>query len=427
MELALLILLAVLLIACTVFSIAAVKGLAVWFVLLFIYELSKGRDAGSLIRACLKNIKQTAPVILNLLFVGMLSSQLRASGTITAVISLCLRFVTPVLVLPSIFVICSVMSLCTGSAFASAATAGVICASLGASSSLPAPLYCGAILSGIYLGDRMSPLSSSANLVAGITGNDIYTDFRMMLRGFPLPFLSAVVLYLGAGLLFSSGCDTVTAAAGETHWISLLPIGMIVVMSLLRINSKLVLFLTSAVCLMISVLCCHTGIVQALLQLFSGYHTDDPSLSMLNGGGAFSMISPALTLLVSTFIIGIFNYTGFLEPIGKTIREIRLPVTVKNLLLSIVSSAIAGSQTMAIMFTTVLCTENFASKEEKALFLENTCVLFTAVIPWDISYSVPAASIGSPAACIFFAFYIYLVPLFYFLGKKKRLPSSETI
>ena len=135
------------------------------------------------------------PVILILLTIGMLIGTWVLSGTIPALISAGIRILSPRFFVLSAFLVTAVMSLCTGTSWGSAGTLGV--ALMGAAAAINAPMAAtaGAVISGAYLGDKMSPLSDSTNICAIGAGADLYAHIRNMLYTAVPSSLVALLVY----------------------------------------------------------------------------------------------------------------------------------------------------------------------------------------------------------------------------------------
>ena len=128
----------------------------------------------------------------------------RASGTIPFIVSKASTLIRPSVFLLMTFLLNSGLSVLTGTSFGTSATMGVICASMGSTMGVSPILTGGAVLSGAFFGDRCSPVSTSALLVAGITGTDIYKNIRGMIRTSLIPFIAACVIYFAIGVSVSA-------------------------------------------------------------------------------------------------------------------------------------------------------------------------------------------------------------------------------
>ena len=132
--------------------------------------------------------------------IGIPHLSLAGGGTIPAIVCYSVRVMEPRLFLVCSFLLNCLVSFLTGTAFGSAATMGAVCMTMAAALGADPLMTGGAILSGVYFGDRCSPVSTSALLVADLTGTDLFGNIRQMLRTSLVPFALAAGLYLLFGL-----------------------------------------------------------------------------------------------------------------------------------------------------------------------------------------------------------------------------------
>ena len=133
--------------------------------------------------------------------IGVLTSLWRASGTIAFIVAHSTAVIHAATVIPLSFLLCSAMSVLVGSSFASAATMGTICMSLGLSMQANPVMLGGAILAGVYVGDRCSPVSTSALLVKQLTHTNLFNTIARMLRTGAVPFVLSCVVYVAAAVV----------------------------------------------------------------------------------------------------------------------------------------------------------------------------------------------------------------------------------
>lgn len=420
MELLLLMILAVLLISSTFFHISVIYGLFLWLILIFFYGLCHGCTVTSLFPVILRKLSSVSGVLITFSLIGMLSAVLRSCGSISLVISLCSHLTWGKLVLPAAFVLCSFMSLCTGSAFASVASIGIICASVGHMAGIPDVLLYGAILSGIYVGDRISPVSSSAALVSEISDFSLYDNVHSMVSRFSLPFFTTLLLYILLGLVIGNQRIHTSLHFQNISWICILPVILILLFSYLKLNSRLILGCAILTGLLITLLRTPLDVRAAFFLLLTGYHAPDAELAMLNGGGMLSMFRPILIILIATCYVAVFEMTDFLKPVQDFLQHLNFSYIGKSILVSVFSSMLAGSQTLAVILSSILLKEETDHKK-LADTLEDTSILIPAMIPWSTAFSVPAAALSATVLCIPFAFYLYLVPLYAWMREGRLL------
>ncbi len=420
MELLLLIILAVLLISGTCLHISVIYGLLAWLVLILFYGFRHGCTADSLFPVILHKLSSVSGVLITFALIGMLSAVLRSCGSISLVVSLCSHLTWGKLVLPASFALCAFMSLCTGSAFASVASIGIICASVGHMAGIPDALLYGAILSGIYVGDRISPVSSSAALVSDLADYRLYDNIHSMFSRFLLPFFTALLLYAVLGLFYGSSHIQTSVPVQNVSWICIVPVLLILLFSYLKLNSRLILGCAILTGLLITLLRTPLSVRAAFFLLLNGYHASDAKFAMLSGGGMLSMLRPALIILIATCYVAVFEMTDFLKPVQTFLQHLSFSDMGKGILVSAFSSMIAGSQTLAVVLSSILL-EGHSDHKKLADTLEDTSILIPAMIPWSTAFSVPAAALSASALCIPFAFYLYLVPLYAWIREGRLL------
>lgn len=409
MELICLLLLSAALLLCTAAGESFLFALVFGLVLFLGYGLGRGFSLPSLARAAWSGVRDVRGVLVSLLLIGLLSAAWRAGGTIACLVSLADRLCTPRTALALCFLLCCLVSFLTGSAFASSATMGVVVMALAGRMGLPAWLAAGAVLGGVYFGDRCSPISGSALLVAEITRTGIHENIKGMLRRCLPPFLLSLGLYalLGCVLGRGSGGGSTPVTGFVLHPLALAPGGVILVCTLLRVNSRRTLLggILSALVLALGLQGCTLAELPGLLLWGS-----EAGGRLFQGGGVWSMVPAILSVALSAAYTGIFRLTGFLTPLRRRCGMLRGGTALRYSCISLLSGMTACNQTLTILLTRELLEGETAGQEE-ALCLEDSAVLLPALIPWSTAFTVPAAAMGVGAACLPGAFFLYLVPL----------------
>lgn len=419
MELLLLLLLTAALMLCTAAGQSFLPALVFGLLLFLAYGLRKGHSLPALARAAWSGVREVRGVLVSLLLIGLLSAAWRAGGTIAYLVSLADRLCTPQTTLALCFLLCCLVSFLTGSAFASSATMGVVAMALAGRMGLPVWLAAGAVLGGVYFGDRCSPISGSALLVAEVTRSSIHENIKGMMRRCMLPFLLSLGLYGVLGcILGQSGGSAGTPVTGFVlHPLALLPGGLILLCTLLRVNSRWTLLsgIVSALILAVAVQGCALTELPGLLLWGS-----QSGGVLFRGGGAASMGAAILSVALSAAYTGIFRLTGFLEPLRGACARLRGGTAARYSCVSLLTGMTACNQTLTILLTKQLL-EGETEGTEQALCLEDSAVLLPAMIPWSTAFTVPAAAMGVGAVCLPGAFFLYLVPLWDMV--RERLPS----
>ena len=419
METVILAVFCILLLLCVIWKLSILYALAIGLVLFLLYGRKKGFSWPELLKEAVSGIKEVRNILLIFILIGMLTALWRAAGTIPTIVCYAVRFIRPWCFVVMAFLLNCLVSVLTGTAFGTAATMGVICTAIADSMQIDPLLIGGAVLSGIYFGDRCSPVSTSALLIAELTGTNIFQNIRQMLRTAAVPFAAACLLYTLAGLAVphvSANMDLheLFSRAFCLHWITLLPAAVILILSLLQIHVKIVMLASIAVSLPVCVFVQGVHIAQLPHLLLLGYQTADAELApMLHGGGIQSMLKVAAIVCLSSSYSGIFQKTGLLNGAKQGIETVsrRMSPYFAALCTSVVSGMVACNQTLTIMLTYQLCADTEADPGKLAGYLENTAVVLAPLVPWSIAGAVPLAAIGAPTASLLFACFLYLLPL----------------
>ena len=419
MELIFLALFAASLICCVITGASVIFALIFGYILFFSYGLIHGKNIKEMFLFSKNGLFTVKNVLLTLLLISMLTAIWRACGSIAYIVYYASAICTPHIMLLASFLLCCLISFLTGTSFGSAATIGVICMTMANSMGISPVLTGGAVLAGIFFGDRCSPVSTSALLVSELTKTDLFSNIRNMARSALVPFILSCILYgiLGFSIHTGTAADTTRNLLRDYYKFSpllLLPVAIVLILSLLRIDVKKTIALSGLVGMVIAAGIQHFPVSELPSLCFSGFSPSDVKIAkLMSGGGFLSMLRVYLIVGISSCYSGMFEGTSFLNGIESMMKKLNSRITPygTTLLTSVVTSAISCNQTLAIMLTSQLCGENRPEKSSFALDLENTVVVIAPMIPWSIAGAVPLAAIGAPNSSIGAAFYLYLLPL----------------
>ena len=363
--------------------------------------------------------------------IGFLTAVWRVSGTITIFVYYGIRIITPPLFLIIAFLLSCLLSYAIGTSFGVAGTVGVIFMTLARSGGVDPVLTAGVLMSGIYFGDRCSPVSSSANMVAAVTDTEIFDNVKMMMRTGLLPLLICIVVYsvvsvmnpitqVDAGLLASFRSEF-----NLSLW-AFVPAVLMLLLPLFKVS--VLISMAASIVSGILVACLVQGVPlpDVLKICIIGYESHGGELgSLLNGGGLVSMLEIVAILLISCTYSGIFNGTGMLESLQEKISSgcSRIGRYSMILLLSIGSAAVFCNQTIATLMCSDLLSKPYedagASRQELAIDMENSVILIACFIPWSIGCSVPLSFFGMDYHALPYAVYMYALPICYWFTKKR--------
>ncbi|NJE34288.1 sodium:proton antiporter [Megasphaera sp. SW808] len=411
------------LIACLAAGKSLIFALLAGFILFFSHGLKTGHSFSEMVHLALSGIKTTKNVLITLSLVGMLTAAWRISGTIPYIVYHASQWCDGSAVLLASFLLCALVSALTGTSFGTAATIGVICMTIANSMNIP-PMYSGgAIMAGSYFGDRCSPMSTSALLVAAITKTDIFTNCRLMVKTAVVPSILTCVIYASMGILFQGSSTSSNAAelfcrSFNLSWITLVPAALVIILSARRIDVKAIMITSTIAAAIIASEIQHMPLSEIFASCLLGFHPSDPDLARLaSGGGIVSMADVVAIICISSSYAGMFSGTGFLEAIQTHMTVLSQRITPFGTIIatSIITSMISCNQTLATMLTHQLCQSVEPDPQRLAIHLENTVIIISALIPWSIACSAFLAIIDAPLASVPLACYLYFIPLWNFL------------
>lgn len=365
-------------------------------------------------------------VIRIILFIGIITGLWRASGTIAACITYGVSLIRPSLFLVTAFLLCAGMSYILGTSYGVSSTMGVILMTLARSGGVDATVAAGVVLSGVYFGDRCSPASSAAALVAAMTETELYSNVKQMLRTGLLPTVLTIAIYLPLSLRHPLGqVDSSVLTALEDgffiHWAVLIPALLMLVLPLFRVSLGRALLSSIALSAILAMTAQGYSFGELLRISVLGCHWEDSPLEqVLGGGGIVSMKAACTVVLLTGLLSGILKGNGCLASLGQISERLakrlgRFPAMV---VVSAVCASVLCNQAVTTMLDAQMMGKCYDNREELAMDIENSGILIAGLIPWSIACSVPLAMLGSNAASLPYAALLWLIPLCY--GGTKR-------
>ena len=399
-------------------NFSVVYALIIGYIIFISYGLIKGYSLKVLIKKSFEGIMTVKNILLVFILIGMITALWRASGTIAFIVYMGSKLVSPSILILLTFLLCSILSVLIGTSLGTAATMGVICVSIGKTMGVNPYYVGGAVLSGIYFGDRCSPMSTSALLIAELTKTNLYTNIKLMIKTSIIPFIVTCLFYLFLG--FKSKVSNISVDVTEIfkqnynlNIIVIIPAILIIILSILKINVKKTMLVSIVISFIIAMFIQRDSIVALINYCIFGYHHPNERLNlMMKGGGILSMVNVSLIVGISSSYSGIFKETKMLVSLKKHLKDFSKKTSSYFVIFlsSIISGAIACNQSLGTILTNELCGE-LVEKQKMAIILENTVILLVGLIPWNIAMDVPLKTIGVGFMSGLFAFYLYFLPL----------------
>ncbi len=371
-----------------------------------------------------------------ILSVGVLISTWIAAGTIPTIVYSGLTIITPKYFLLTALILCSLTSLATGTSWGTLGTSGIALMSIGNSMGIPAGLTAGAIISGAFFGDKMSPLSDSTNLAAAICKTDVITHMKHMMFTTVPAYIICIVLYTVIGFKYANNAidynqinqiKEVLSSTFNIGMVSLLPIIFLLVLLLLQ-KPPIVSILASAVLGgIIAVIQEGQKVGDLLNYVLNGYSIETGITyadKLLNRGGIMSMAETVLLVFIVFIVAGILQKTGFLEvllkPMIDRIGNSRAKLVGSTFVVSYFANAFSSSMMFTSVFVGTIMSplyKEFKLKPENlSRIIEDTATLGGPLIPWNSNAIFSSQTLGvSPFEFIPYCFLSWITPIISFI------------
>ncbi|EQK41256.1 na+/H+ antiporter NhaC [[Clostridium] bifermentans ATCC 638] len=370
------------------------------------------------------------------LSVGVLIATWIAAGTIPTIVYSGLAIITPKYFLVTTLVVCSLTSIATGTSWGTLGTSGIALMSIGTSMGVPAGLTAGAIISGAFFGDKISPLSDSTNLSAAVCKTDVITHIKHMTLSAVPAYIICVVLYTVIGFKYANNTIDynqinqvmeVLKANFNIGFVSIIPIIFLLILLLLQ-KPSIVSILASGVAGAIIAFFQEGESVSKLLNyMLNGFSIDtglEYTDKLLNRGGIMSMAETVLLVFIVFVIAGILQKAGFLEVLLQPMLSKIGKSRTKLIGTTFISSYLANAFSSSMMFTSVfvgtimepLYKEFNLKPENLSRIIQDTATLGAPLIPWNSNAIFCSQTLGvSSFEFIPYCFLNWITPLITFI------------
>ena len=417
---------------------------------------------GEMLQKVGENLQSVTGPILILLLVGALTGTWLLSGIIPAMIDFGLQIANPRFFLPACVLISAMVSLATGSSWSTSATIGIALIGIGKALDLPVGMVAGAVISGAYFGDKLSPLSDTTNLAPAMAGSELFAHIRYMLYTTLPCIVITLLLFIVLGWSFSSSGEVNTSFLSEsirekfniTPWLFLVPL-TVIIMIIKKTPSLLALFVGT----LLGGLFALIFQPQLLMDLSGGsvlnfktiyksifnaitvdtqIETNDPLLNELfSSGGMQGMLGTVWLIICAMVFGGVMDAIGALQAISNAFlkwAQTNFQLIAGTAATSLTVNLTASDQYLAIvvpgkMFAQAYRDRNLAP-ENLSRTLEDSGTVTSVLVPWNTCGAYQSGVLGVEVAEYFFyAFFNWLSPLMtlsyaYFKIKIKNLNTD---
>ena len=382
------------------------------------------------------NWKSVFIPIMILFLVGALAGTWLVSGIIPAMVYYGLQVLSPAIFLPASVVIAAIISIATGSSWTTSATVGIALVGIGSALGIPPGMIAGAVISGAYFGDKMSPLSDTTNLAPAMAGTDLFTHIRYMTYTTVPSILISLAIFAVLSLTtettgsadVSNLLSTIEGTFDVSPWLFLVP-GVVIVLIVLK--TKPLIALGSGVAMaavfafifqpeILDTITASRGqsIITAVLTSVQ-IETPDPKLTELFSSGGMEGMLWTIFLIVCAMVFG-----GVMDAIGALARITAALLSVAKSIFGLFASTvlsciglnvIASDQYLAIVIPGKMFKDAYDDRglapENLSRTLEDSGTVTSVLIPWNTCGAYQSSVLGVGVGSYFFyAFFNYISP-----------------
>ena len=389
--------------------------------------LSVGYTWDELLEAYTKKFTKAFPAILILIAVGGIVGTWMYSGTVPMMIYYGIKFLHPKFVVVTAFIVTAIVSTFTGTSWGSAATSGVAFMGIAGAMGVPLPLVAGAIISGAFFGDKVSPVSDTTNLSAMASEVTVYDHIRGMLPNVTLSAAISIIGFTFVGAHFYNGNTELSEAVIKIltdlesiynfNIFMLIPPAIVFIGGYFGAPALLLMLASSVVAMFVG--CFSNGFLfsDAVVALISGFNvkmaevtgavvTDfSPRiLGLLNRGGFVSMMGGSVLFCFLAMPFGSFmEVSGCLDKVIEQMSKLikgAYSLIVVTFFAGATINGITGNGQFSIMTTGQLFKESYKQKNIPLNVLsrsmENSMTLLECMLPWHVTAIYMASTLGVP-------------------------------
>lgn len=427
--------------------------------------VASGKKWDDLYDGIVESIKSALGAIIILMLIGALSGTWLISGVIPAMIYYGLEILNPNIFLFAACVVCAIVSLATGSSWGTVATVGLALLAIGRTLGISDGWIAGAVISGAYFGDKMSPLSDTTNLAPAIAGTDLFTHIRYMTITTVPSIIIALAVFLIAGFMVDRiegavSVDEMQLAMKSKFnlgwWLFLVPVGVIIMIAR-KMPAIPALFLGAVIGGVFAIIfqpaiitelaggtfsfarSSYTTVINAM-ALETVIDTGNPLISkLLTTKGMAGMMNTIWLILCALAFGGIMSAAGMLQRITSAILSgvnsaVGLVTATSGT--CVMFNVLAGDQYLAIVVPGKMFAEAYRDQdlapENLSRTLEDSGTVTSVLVPWNTCGVAQAGMLGVATFvyapyCIFNIVSPFMTILFALMGWKiSRLSASKT-
>ncbi|WP_201574463.1 Na+/H+ antiporter NhaC [Psychrobacter sp. H8-1] len=409
----------------------------------------RGRDWQGMEERFLRVIKIGLPAMIILMGVGMLIGSWIIAGTVPTILYYGFSIFSPSSFLVSVCIICAIISVATGTSWGTVGTVGLAMMGIGMGLGIPAHFTGGAIVSGAFFGDKMSPLSDTTNLTPAAAGVELWDHIKGMLPTTVPAMITALAIYAWIGMGYGDdnidlssiqALKTNLAANYNLSIITLLPAAVVVIAAVRKMPAIPTVLSGVVVASLIAFFMQGVGVSEIFQVLQNGYVSEtgfDVVDQLLSKGGVMSMTWVITLTIFALAFVGSLEHYGTLKAIMAKINH--FVKTRLGLIFTTYGSVLSVGTLIGDVYTTLVLPGRLLKDKYKEMgykrttltrSIEDSGTLLSPLIPWNMGGSFVAATLGIATLTYApFAFACWLSPLFGLLWAflDKFIPREEPI
>lgn len=379
----------------------------------------------------LNGITNSLQAIVILLIIGILIGVWILSGVVPTLLYYGLKILHPKIFLPATLIICSITSLATGSSWGTSGTIGIALIGIGDGLGFPLPVVAGAVLSGAYFGDKMSPLSDTTNMAPAMVGTDLYTHIKHMTYTTGVSYGLTLVIEIVLGFVYGGGQANLTSvnqilsgieAQFSVNPLLLLPPAIVMALAFRKIPAVPGIVIGIIAAGILGALFQGNGFGSLLSAAYGGYTSTsgvEAVDNLLTKGGFESMMYTVSLVICAMMFGGIMEKTNQLRVVVSVIlkkAQSTGSLITATILTAIGSNLILCDQYMSIVMTGKMYAQSYKDQglhpKNLSRAIEDSATVTANLVPWNSGGAYQAATLGVPTiAYLPFNFFCWLTPI----------------
>ena len=408
-----------------------------------------GLKSGTLWKSILKGVSNsivsTTPAIIILLLIGSLAGTWLISGIVPTMIYYGLQILNPKIFLVAAAIICAIVSLASGSSWSTIATVGIALLGIGNALGISNGLVAGAIISGAYFGDKMSPLSDTTNLAPAMAGTELFIHIRYMMYTTIPSFLISLLIFLFIGLSMDNtqNSDDITnfliaieSSFNISPWLFLVPV-IVLLLIMKKVPALPALFAGTLLGGIFAIIfqphlivelsgidsnffqASYVSVINAMGSETSINTSNEMINDLLSSGGMYGMLNTIWLIICAMCFGGVMEASGALKMISQSIiqyAESTGSVIATTACTCLFFNVTASDQYLSIVVPGRMYADTFKDKglapENLSRTLEDSGTVTSVLVPWNTCGATQSAVLGvATITYLPFCFFNIISPL----------------